>query len=55
MGRMRNVYKIMVGKPEGKKLLGTPERRWEDNIRKYLIEIGGEAVYSIHLAQGRDQ
>jgi len=37
----RNAYKILVGKPEGKRPLGRPRRRWEDNIRKGLRETGG--------------
>jgi hypothetical protein len=36
MGEMRNAYSILVGKPEGKRLLGTPRHRWEDNIRMDL-------------------
>jgi len=52
---MRNAYKILVGKPEGKRPLGRPRRRWEDNIRMDLREIGWEVVYWIHLAQDRDQ
>jgi len=39
MGGMRNVYSILVGKPEGKRPLGRPRRRWEDNIRTDLREI----------------
>jgi hypothetical protein len=52
---MRNAYKILVGKPEGKRSLERPRRRWEDNIRMELMEIGWEYVDWIHLAQGRDQ
>jgi hypothetical protein len=37
---MRNAYKILVGKPEGKRPLGKSRRRWEDNIKMYLREIG---------------
>jgi hypothetical protein len=40
MGEKRNAYKILVGKPEGKRPLGRPRRRWEDNIRIDLREIG---------------
>jgi hypothetical protein len=50
MGEMRNVYRILVGKPEGKRPLGRPRRRWEDNIRMDLREI----VSWIHLALDRD-
>jgi hypothetical protein len=42
MGEMRNSYKILVGKPEWKRPLGSPRRRWEDNIRMDLREIGGK-------------
>jgi hypothetical protein len=55
MGDMRNVYTILFGKPAGKKPLGRPRRRWEDNIRMNLREIGWEGVDCIHLAQERDQ
>jgi hypothetical protein len=55
MGDMRNVYKILVGKPEGKNPLGKRRRKWEDNIRMDLTEIGWEVVGWIHLAQDRDQ
>jgi hypothetical protein len=40
MGEKRKVYKVLVGKPEGKRLLGRPRRRWEDGIRINLREIG---------------
>jgi hypothetical protein len=55
MGEMRNAYNTLVGKPEGKKPLGRPRRRWEDNIRMDLREVGWEGVDWMHLAQGRDQ
>jgi hypothetical protein len=54
MGEMENVY-ILVGKSEGKRQLGRIRRRWEDNIRIPLREIGWEGVVWIHLAQIRDQ
>jgi hypothetical protein len=41
MGEERNVYRILMGKPEGKRPLGRPRRRWEDGIRMDLREIGG--------------
>jgi hypothetical protein len=44
MGEMRNAYNISVGKPEGKTPLGRHRRRWEDNIRIDLREIGWEGV-----------
>jgi hypothetical protein len=40
MGEMRNAYNIFAGKPEGKRPLGRSRRRWDDNIRIYLREIG---------------
>jgi hypothetical protein len=40
MGKERKVYKVLVGKPEGKRPLGRPRRRWEDGIRMDLTEIG---------------
>jgi hypothetical protein len=40
MGKKRNVYMLLVGKPEGKRPLGRPRRRWIDNIKIYLLEIG---------------
>jgi hypothetical protein len=53
MGEKRNVYRLLVGKPEGKRPLGRPRRRWIDNIKKYLLEIGLSAVDWIGLAQDR--
>jgi hypothetical protein len=55
MGEARNAYRILVGKPEGKRPLGRPRRRWVDNIKMYLKEIGWDGVDWIELAQGRDQ
>jgi hypothetical protein len=55
MGAMRNVYKILVGKPEGSRPLGRLRRRWEDNIKMDLREICLGVVDFIHLAQDRDQ
>jgi len=40
MGERRGVYRVLVGKPEGKKLLGRPRRRWEDNMKMDLQEMG---------------
>jgi hypothetical protein len=51
----RNEYKILVGKPEGKRPLARPRRRWEDNIRMDLRAVGCEDVEWIYLAQDRDQ
>jgi hypothetical protein len=53
MGRMKNTYKILVGKPEGKSPFGRSSRRWEDNIRMDLREIGWAVVDWIHLAPDR--
>jgi hypothetical protein len=54
MGEMTNVYNILVGKPEGKRLLGRAMHRWE-NIRLDLREMGWKGVEWMHLAQDRDQ
>jgi hypothetical protein len=53
MGEERKVYKVLVGKPEGKRPLGTPRRRWEDVIRMDLREIRLGGVDWIRLAQYR--
>jgi hypothetical protein len=53
MGGRRNVYRLLVGKPEGKRPLGRPRRRWIDNIKKNLLEIGLNVVDWIGLAQDR--
>jgi hypothetical protein len=55
MGEKRNAYKILVGKPEGKRPLGRPRRRWVGNIKIYLREIGWDGMDWIDLAQDRDQ
>jgi hypothetical protein len=54
MGEKRNAYKLLVGMAEGKRPLGTPKRRWVDNIMINLREIGWGGVDWIGLAQGRD-
>jgi hypothetical protein len=41
MGEGRGVHRVLVGKPEGKRPLGRPSRRWEDNIKRDLQEVGG--------------
>jgi transcription termination factor 2 len=51
----KNVYSTLVGKPEGKRPLGSPRRRWVDNIKIYLREIGWHGMNWIDLAQDRDQ
>jgi hypothetical protein len=44
MGEKRNVYRLLVGKPEGKRPLGRPRRRWIDNIKMDLLEMGVSVV-----------
>ena len=51
----RGVYGVLVGKPEGKSPLGRPSRRWEDNIKMDLQEVGCGAMDWIELAQDRDK
>jgi hypothetical protein len=50
-----NAYRILVGKPEGNRPLGKPRRRWEDNIRMDLREMGWSDMDWIDLAEDRDQ
>jgi hypothetical protein len=50
MGEKRNVYRLLVGKPEGKRPLGSPRRRSMDNIKMDLLEIGVSVVNWIGLA-----
>jgi hypothetical protein len=54
-GEERGVYRCLVGKPEGRKPLGRPRRRWEDSIRMYLQEVGCGGMNRIGLAQDRDR
>ena len=54
MGERRGVYRVLVGKPEGKRPLGRPRRRWEDNIKMDLQEVGCGGLDWIELAQDRD-
>jgi len=54
MGEMRSVYRVLVGKPEGKRPLGRPSCRWEDNIKMNLQEVGCGGMEWIELAQDRD-
>jgi hypothetical protein len=51
----RGVYRVLVGKSEGKRPLGRPRRRWEENIRMNLQEVGCGCVDWIGLAQDRDR
>jgi hypothetical protein len=53
MGEKRNMYSLLVGKPEGKRPLGRPRRRWIDNIKMDLLQIGLNVVDWIGLAQDR--
>jgi hypothetical protein len=53
MGEKRNVYRLLVGKPEGKIPLGRPRRKWMDNIKMELLEIGVSVVDWIGLVQDR--
>jgi hypothetical protein len=54
MGAGRGVYRVLVGKPEGKRPMGRPRRRWEDNIRMDLQEVGCVCEDWIGLAEDRD-
>ena len=49
------MYRVLVGKPEGRRPLGRPRRRWEDNIRMDLREVGCGCVDWMELAQDRDR
>jgi hypothetical protein len=55
MGEVRGAYNILFGRPEGRRQLGRPRRRWEDNIKIDLMEIGFGDVDWIHWAQDRDR
>ncbi|KAJ4445879.1 hypothetical protein ANN_12564 [Periplaneta americana] len=55
MGESRNAHRVLVGRPEGKRPLGRPRRRWEDNIKMDLREVGYDDREWINLAQDRDQ
>jgi hypothetical protein len=55
MGEKRNSYRLLVGKPEGKRPLGRPRRRCVDNIRRDLVEVGWGDVVWIDLAQDRNR
>jgi len=55
MGEKRGVYRVLVGKPKGKKPLGRPRHRWEDNIKMDLQEVGCGGMDWIELAEDRDR
>jgi hypothetical protein len=55
MGEGRGVYRVLVGRSEGKRPLGRPRRRWEDNMKMHLREIGIDAKNWNRLAQDRVQ
>jgi hypothetical protein len=55
MGGKRNIYRILVGKPEGKRPLGSPTRRWVNNIKMDLREIGFDGMIWIDVIHDRDQ
>jgi hypothetical protein len=55
MGEGRGVYRVLVGKPEGKRPLGRPRRRWENNIKTDLQEVGGGRRDWMELAEDRDR
>jgi hypothetical protein len=55
MGEKRGAYRALVGKPEGRRPLGRPRRRWEDNIKMDLREAGWGGLDWIYMAQDRDK
>ena len=55
MGEGRCVQRVLVGKPEGRRPLGRPRRRWEDNIKMDLQEVGGGCGDWVDLAEGRER
>ena len=55
MGERRGEFRVLVGKPEGKRRVGRPSCRWEDNIKMYLQEVGRGGMDWIELAQVRDR
>jgi len=55
MGKRRSVHRILVGKPEGKIPLGRYRRRWDDNIKMELLEVGCGGMDWIKLAQDRER
>jgi hypothetical protein len=55
MGEGRGAYRVLVGRPEGRRPLGRPRRRWEDNIKMNLQEVGLGGMDWIDMAQDRDR
>jgi hypothetical protein len=55
MGEGRSVYRVLVGKPDERRPLGRPRRRWKDNIRMDIREVGCGCVDWMELAQDRDR
>jgi hypothetical protein len=55
MGDRRGVYSVLVGKPEGKRPLGRPRHRWEDNIKMDLMEVGCGGLDWIEIDEDRDR
>jgi hypothetical protein len=55
MGEDRGVHRVLVGKPEGKRPMGRPRCRWEDNIKMDLQKVGGDRGDWMELAQDRDR
>jgi hypothetical protein len=55
MGERRGAYRVLVGKPEGRRPLGRPRCRWEDNIKMDLREVGWGGMDWINLSQDRDR
>jgi hypothetical protein len=55
MGKGRGVHRVLVGRSEGRRSLGKPRRRWEDNIKRDLQEVGGDCGDCIERAQDRDR
>ena len=55
MELFRNAYRVLVGRPDRKRTLGRPRRRWEDNIKMHLREVGCDTGDWIHLVQDRVQ
>jgi hypothetical protein len=55
LGEIRDIYRVLVGKPEGKRLLVRPRHRWEGNIKMDLQEVGCRGVDWIELAKDQDR